>query len=139
MSQKINNYIMNKETTFDMFEESLTLGSNNSMDVGGTGTSFQPKKVSFLDLIDHYNKMEIGGSKAAPVVAYPIQNDLHEHIADAYTSLQEVGRRFKGAAENPIIKDNEKASKTAIKVYKKVKKIQAAIRSLGDDFEDLVV
>jgi len=130
---------MTQETIFDMFTEDLTTGSNNSLGVGTTGMELKSKKVSFLDLIDHYNKMQIGGGQAPPVVAYPIQDDVTEHIADAYTSLQEVGRRFKLAAQNPVIKDNQKALNTTKKIYTKVKKIQAALKTIGDDFADLIV
>ena len=132
---------MTERNNFDLLYEDFTLGSNNSMGVGDTGMNLKPEKkqITFFDLLDQANKMREEESTAPPITPYPIQYNVTEDLADAYTRLADAASKFRQATKNPVVSDNPKALKTTVKMYKKIKKAQAIIKSFTTDLDNLTV
>ena len=137
---------MEKENKFNKTYDTLhenALGSNfqsnDALGVGGKGMTVHPQQVSFLDIIAGIERDRRKRRPDLPVIGYPLQNRIPDDLADVVDKLSSVTARFAQAKNNPVLKDNKKASKAVNKILKKLITTGKILISLKVDLDDLVV
>jgi hypothetical protein len=135
MSQEKNK----KHTLF----EDLQVGSNNFMGVGkGPGQSsmsLKPGKITLMDLIKQAQDWENEMGKAPNRLPFPLQDGLSDQLGELYVDTAQIKSKVAQSAKFSIIKDNEKAYEAVKRVHKKLSTIEAAIKDVVADLDDLGV
>lgn len=138
---------MEKENKFNNMYDTIlenALGSsygnsNDALGVGGKGMTVHPQQVSFLDIIAGIERDRRKRRPDLPVIGYPLQNRIPDDLAEVVDKLSGITARFAQAHKNPVLKDNEKASKAVKTILKKLVKTGKILLSLKNDLDDLVV
>ena len=123
--------------------EDLQMGSNNYLGVGGgpgqSAMSLKPGKVTLLDLIKQADEWENEMGKAPNRLPYPLQDGLSEQLGQLYIDTNQVKNKVADSAKFSIIKDNKTANKAVMKIIHRLSAIEAAIKTVAVDIDDLGV
>ena len=126
-----------KNNKFNTLVEDTMQSSQNFL--GTDNRELKPRKVSIVDLITQYNKLNQDMEKAPNILPAPLNNGIVDHIGDTVTSLESVRMALAEVVENPLIRDNEDSREVVGNMLDKIELIKKGIVSLADDLDDLAV
>lgn len=101
------------------------------------GTVHGPKRVNLMDVLKFQKFLQDNLHKAPKVLPAPLQNGVIDQIADLYVKACSIQSELETVTQNPLVIDNEQASKHLKLMYKKLSKIKLIIKSISNNLEEL--
>lgn len=90
----------------------------------------KPTVLTIFDIVKAYDSMKGNDIKAPQVMPYPTQF-LVQELGELYIKATEVAQLIKQAAENPLIRDDERSMNAAKKALLQTVNIRKSIKQVA--------